>query len=173
MKASLSFAELVEVQQWVYAEARLLDEWRLEEWLELFESDGHYVVPATDAHNIRDDAQAASDRLDLILDDRDLVAHRIARLLNARAHAEHPRSIVRHLVTNIEVLDKKEKEISVASNLLVSRWRRNHLDLYPGHCFQRLRERDSDGQQHFGIVERRVTLDMESLDPVGPLSFLL
>lgn len=37
-----------EVEQFLYKEAALLDEWRLDDWLTLFTDDARYVVPATD-----------------------------------------------------------------------------------------------------------------------------
>ena len=37
-----------DVEDFLFAEAELLDEWRLPEWLELFTDDAKYYVPATD-----------------------------------------------------------------------------------------------------------------------------
>ncbi|MDP6228622.1 MAG: aromatic-ring-hydroxylating dioxygenase subunit beta, partial [Dehalococcoidia bacterium] len=37
-----------EVEQFLYHEAALLDEWRLDEWLTFFTDDARYVVPTTD-----------------------------------------------------------------------------------------------------------------------------
>ena len=37
-----------EVEDLLYKEAALLDEWRLEEWLELLTDDAVYEVPPTD-----------------------------------------------------------------------------------------------------------------------------
>ena len=36
------------VEDFLYQEAALLDEWRLDEWLGLFTVDARYVVPTTD-----------------------------------------------------------------------------------------------------------------------------
>ena len=36
-----------DVEDYLFAEAELLDEWRLPEWLELFTDDAIYYVPAT------------------------------------------------------------------------------------------------------------------------------
>ncbi len=38
-----------EVEDLLYREAALLDEWRLEEWLEMLTDDAIYQVPSTDA----------------------------------------------------------------------------------------------------------------------------
>ena len=37
-----------EVEDLLYREAFLLDDWRMEEWLELWEEDAEYVVPTND-----------------------------------------------------------------------------------------------------------------------------
>ena len=37
-----------EVEDLIYHEAYLLDEWRMEEWLELWVDDAEYVVPTND-----------------------------------------------------------------------------------------------------------------------------
>jgi len=37
-----------EVEDFLFYEAELLDEWRLDEWLTLFTDDAHYYVPSTD-----------------------------------------------------------------------------------------------------------------------------
>ena len=37
-----------EVEQALYLEARLLDDWNLDEWLTLYTEDARYVVPTTD-----------------------------------------------------------------------------------------------------------------------------
>ena len=37
-----------EVEDFIYEEAALLDEWRLDEWADLFTKDARYVVPTTD-----------------------------------------------------------------------------------------------------------------------------
>ena len=37
-----------DIEDFLFAEAELLDEWRLPEWLELFTDDAIYYVPAID-----------------------------------------------------------------------------------------------------------------------------
>ena len=38
----------LDVEEFLYAEAALLDAWRLDDWLELFTADARYEVPSTD-----------------------------------------------------------------------------------------------------------------------------
>ena len=37
-----------EIEDFLFNEAALLDDWKLEEWLALFTDDARYLVPATD-----------------------------------------------------------------------------------------------------------------------------
>ncbi len=166
------------VEDFLYHEAELIDSWRLREWAACFREDGQYIVPTLDA-----DPETAMDldpfaMLCLIADDRGLIDARVDRLENIRAHAESPRSRVTHVVANVRVAASDGDIVDVLSNLIVHRWRHDRLDTYVGRCRHRLAVRDGasrspDPAVDLCIVERRVVLDLESLDPVGPLSFIL
>lgn len=74
-------------------EARLLDERRYDEWLALFADDGRYWVPlqgARQADPFTHNSLAYEDRL--------LLALRIERLKNPRAHSQHPPSHGQHVL---------------------------------------------------------------------------
>src|SRR6266550_3648409 len=47
--SATAFPSRQEVEDLLYREAALLDEWRLEEWLEMLTDDAIYQVPSTDA----------------------------------------------------------------------------------------------------------------------------
>lgn len=161
-------------EDFLYYEAELIDSWRLREWAACFRDDGRYVVPTLDA-----DPDTAMDLdpftvLCIIADDRHLINARVERLENIRAHAENPRSRVLHNITNVRVSETRGDIVRVLSNLVVYRWRHELLDTYVGRCMHRLAIEDSGaGVKGMAIVERRVVLELESLDPVGPLSFIL
>lgn len=77
----------------VAREARLLDERRWDEWLALFTDDGRYWVPLAGA------AQSDDRRHNSLADeDRLLLALRIERLKNPRAHSEHPPTSCQHVL---------------------------------------------------------------------------
>ena len=61
-----------EVEQLLYLEARLLDDWNFDEWLTLYTPDARYVVPTTDLPE-------GDPRCDLVFidDDRDRMAGRV------------------------------------------------------------------------------------------------
>ena len=79
----------------LFMEARLLDERRFEEWWELFTDDGYYWVPA------RPDQPNPLDEVSIFYDDKDLMETRIKRLRHPRVHAQIPHTRTAHLVTNV------------------------------------------------------------------------
>jgi len=88
-----------DVEDFLFAEAELLDEWRLPEWLELFTDDAIYYVPATD---LAVDA-SPDNNLFYVADDRFRLSERVKRLMKRTAHAEFPHSRTRHLVSNVRI----------------------------------------------------------------------
>src|SRR5207248_2739384 len=64
-----------QVEDFLYREAELLDEWRLDEWLGLLTDDAHYFVPSND----RPEADPANS-LFTIADDIQRIRGRVTRL---------------------------------------------------------------------------------------------
>ncbi len=62
MPASADRELRAEVENFLYEEAELLDEWRLDEWVELFTEDGINQVPALDDPDARSDQERVSRR---------------------------------------------------------------------------------------------------------------
>ena len=75
----------LEVEDFLYREAALLDEWRLDEWLTLFTEDTRYVVPTTDLPD-----GDPSENLVFIDDDIVRLRARVVRLNSRHAHREYP-----------------------------------------------------------------------------------
>jgi len=159
-------AELVrEVEAFLAFDSELLDEWRLDEWLELFTPDCRYLVPATDrpGGDPRDD-------LFFIRDDHSLLSERVAAMLNGTAWTESPHSTTHRMITNVRGRDLDDDQILARANLLVHRARAARLDVYPAHLTLLLVR---GGNAGFQIVERKAVLAMQQLRPHGRLSILL
>lgn len=86
---SLSDRDLID---FVYAEARLLDELRFEDWLDLYTDDGYYWMPL--AHDQTDARLHAS----LMYEDKLLLRVRVERLAGQRTFSQQPRSRCHHLL---------------------------------------------------------------------------
>lgn len=94
-----------EIEQFLYYEARLLDDRRFEEWYGLLAADLHYVMP-TRYNRLRREADrefADPHEAQLFDEDKHSIAQRIRRLRSPTAWAEDPPSRTRHFVSNVIV----------------------------------------------------------------------
>jgi p-cumate 2,3-dioxygenase beta subunit len=153
-----------EVEDFLFHEAALLDEWRLDEWLALLADDAKYRVPSNDAPT-----GDPADTLFLIADDIRRIRGRVARLEDPHAHAEFPHSRTRRLVTNVQVREHGG-ELDVSANFAVYRMRRGgNESVYVGRYHYILRRVDGA----LRIALREAILDSEELGRLGAVSFLL
>jgi p-cumate 2,3-dioxygenase beta subunit len=152
------------VENFLYAEAALLDNWQLREWLALFTDDARYVVPTTDLPD-------GNPERDLVfIDDGPVQLHgRVTRLESRHAHREYPSSRTRRLVTNVRVIAATEAEVEVEAAFLIYRSRAGTVGPYVGH-YQYTLVRDPGG---FRIRYRRAMLDNETLRDHGAVSIIL
>ena len=95
LRSTVARDVLVDIEQFLFEEAELLDQWRLHEWLDLFSPEGYYEVPTTD----RPDGDPTRD-LFLVHDDRFLLEQRVNSLLTRAAHAEYPHSATRRTISS-------------------------------------------------------------------------
>jgi p-cumate 2,3-dioxygenase subunit beta len=163
VEAIAAFA-IAEIERFLIDEAALLDEWRLEEWLELIAPEARYLVPPLDAP----DADHR-DTLFLIADDRRTLASRVRQLLSGTTWAENPRSRTRRLITNVRLLAASSEEARVTANFAVWRFQHDQADVYVGHYLHILVR----GPAGLLFRERRAILDLQTLRPHGKLSFIL
>ncbi len=154
-----------EVEDFLFREAALLDEWRLDEWLGLLTEDATYRVPPNDAP----DGDPA-DTLFIIADDIRRIRGRVKRLASPEAHAEHPKSRTRRLISNVRITGRDGDHLDVAANFVVYRFRRDQrIGEYVGRYTYRLRV----DHEALRIAERRAVLDSEELGRLGSISFIL
>jgi p-cumate 2,3-dioxygenase beta subunit len=154
-----------EIEDFLYREAALLDDWRLDDWLGLLTGDAAYYVPSNDAPESHHRSA-----LFTIADDIDRIRARVKRLKDTEAHAEFPHSRTRRLITNVRITERKGDMLTVAANFSVYRFRRGApLREYVGRYVYRLKS-TPDGLR---IQERRALLDQTELGPLGAVSFIL
>ena len=164
-----------EVEQFLYREARLLDERRFHEWLAAFTDDVRYwmssrstryprsskAIASLNSGGFREEDVARDDELALLDETRETLRGRIARLETGMAWAEDPPSRTRHLIVNIEVEGADgASELTVYSNFLVYRSRsETEQDVYVGARRDVLRRVDGEWR----IARRRIILDQNVL----------
>jgi 3-phenylpropionate/cinnamic acid dioxygenase small subunit len=153
------------IERFIYHEAALLDEWRLDEWLALMHPDVVYRVPAAGSEH----GDAAS-TLQVIHDDLQLLTGRVTRLKSKHAHAESPKSRTRRLVTNVRAEHTGDPQILVVhSNFHVLRNRLGRLDHFVGGYRHTLMAAP-DG---YRILERVAILDHDLVEAGGTVSIVL
>jgi benzoate/toluate 1,2-dioxygenase beta subunit len=134
----------------VYDEARLLDERRFEEWLQLFDEDGVYWVPSQPGQS------SPADALSIFFERRSLLAVRVNRLRQPAMHAQIPAPRTLHHVGAVVVRRSgcQGVDCEVDSSLIVCEWRNDEGRWLAGRAHHRLR-RTPDGLR---IVLKRVDL---------------
>ena len=127
---------LASVSSFLAREARLLDERRWDDWLDLWTDDASYSMPTRSAPLPTEPGRPIDDELSpdtgvgWFDDSKDQLAMRIAKLNTGKAWAEEPPSRTRRLVTNIEVGQTAEGYV-VRSNVLIYRGRwSGHVDWF-------------------------------------------
>ena len=136
------------VEQFLYHEARLLDTQQLEAWLELFTEDATYWIPLE--RNQQDPLETSS----IIHDDRTLLELRVKQARHPRAHARQPLARTVHQVGNVMVSEEGAGEITVNSTLQLVEFRNEKQRLYGALVEHRLRRAGGT----FRIARKRVDL---------------
>src|SRR3954447_21974308 len=164
-----------EVEQFLYREARLLDERRFHEWLELFTEDLRYWMTGRrnrypksskaiamldpDRYVVEDSTQDVE--LAILDENKQTLSARVARLDTGMAWAEDPPSRTRHLLANIEIeTSNAGSELNVRANFIVYRSRsETEQDFYVGARRDVLRLVDGAWK----IANRKLILDQNVL----------
>lgn len=154
-----------QAEDFLFREARLLDEWKLLEWAALFTEDGQYLVPPLDAPD-----SDPSEALFLVYDDHHRLTERAKRLLKKQAHAEYPHSRLRRIVGNVIVEPGDDDAVQVSCNFTVWRSRAGGTEVFPGHSVYQLVVR---GPGDIRIRSKRAVIDSDSLRAQRRLSIIL
>ncbi len=116
------------LEQFLYLEARLLDEQRWDEWNDLFVEDGEYWVPAT--HGQPDPLRHMS-----IMHEKSLLrAVRLKRYSHPNAMSLQPRPRTAHLISNVMLddFDEAGKTVSTNARFIMLEYRRDSQFTYGG-----------------------------------------
>ncbi len=164
MVTSTSVITRAQIEDFLYEEAALLDEWRLRDWLELLTDDVVYEVPSTDVPD-----GDSRNTLFIVADDAERLRLRVEQLLGKSAWAENPKSRTRRLISNVRLREVDGDTLKITANFVVYRMRSGHIDTYIGRYEHTLVQRDGT----LKIRYRRAVLDLEALQPHGKVSIIL
>ena len=124
-----------EAEDYLYAEARLLDDRRFDEWLALFTDDAYYWIPSKDDSDPRRETQ-------IVYESRKRLKERVWRVQQTKAYAQSPPSKTRHIVSNVEVDNGADGEARVQCNIVVHEARLDQERSVAGHCEYDLKRED-------------------------------
>ena len=136
-----------DIEQFLYHEARLLDEQRWDEWLSLFEPGAMYWAPL-----VRGQTDALN-HASLLWEDATLREVRVRRLGQRTAWSQQPASHTAHLVGNV-ILEHDGDPIVVRSTFQMTEWNRRGQRVLAGSYTHRLRPAGDS----FKIVLKRIDL---------------
>src|SRR6266498_3103619 len=155
-----------EVQEFLYKEARLLDERRLAEWLDLLADDLHYFMPIRRNIKFGDWDLEYSDpesEISYFDEGKDILIGRV-RQINTGVHwAEEPVSRFEHLISNVEILNEEGDTVEVASKFFCYQNRlQDEVNIFVGRRYDALRR---DPETTFKVVKRKILLAQNVLLP--------
>jgi biphenyl 2,3-dioxygenase subunit beta len=156
-----------QVQQFLYREARLLDERRLDEWLDLLADELHYWMPMRRNIKYGDwdlEFTSAETEINWFDEGKDVLAGRI-RQINTGIHwPEEPVSRFEHIITNVELVGAGEDgEIRVNSKFFCYQNRlQDEVNHFVGRREDVLRR---DPETGFKIVKRKIILAQNVMLP--------
>jgi 3-phenylpropionate/cinnamic acid dioxygenase small subunit len=160
------------IVEFLYEEAALLDQIRLQEWAARLAQDLIYTAPLRETRQMDQQSASLVRTVQHFHDDWRSVMGRIMRLTGTKsAWAEDPPSRTRRLVTNVLVAKTaKPDEFSVTSYLLVTRSRFNssEFDLISAERHDLLRQ---DGDS-FKLARREIIVDQAVLGTPNLAIFL-
>lgn len=146
---------LKQVEAFLYAEARLLEDNRFDEWLDCFSADIHYWMPVRQNMDVAENDGSPLGSFALYDDDKQSLTLRILRIKTGQAHAEVPLSVTQRLITNVAAEPATENDLRVFSNFMVYQERRGQH----GVTFYGRREDIlSHDNKSLKIKKRKITL---------------
>jgi 3-phenylpropionate/cinnamic acid dioxygenase small subunit len=152
-----------EIEEFLYAEAELLDERRFEAWLALLTEDVRYWMPMR--RNVKfgeQDRENTREQQDMNWFDegKATLTQRVQQILTGVHWAEEPLSRVCHMVSNVQIVRLALPEVAVKCRFLVYRNRlQDETDFFVGKREDVLRQ--VDGQ--WKLARRKIILDQNVL----------
>jgi 3-phenylpropionate/cinnamic acid dioxygenase small subunit len=162
-----------DVEQFLYKEARLLDERRLNEWLELLADELHYWMPMRRNIKFGDwdlEFTSAETEINWFDEGKDILAGRIRQIYTGVHWPEEPVSRFEHLISNVEVVSAEGDQIHVNSKFHCYQNRlQDEVNQWVGRREDLLRR---DPETKFKLVKRKIILAQNVMLPKVLNTFL-
>ena len=142
--------DIKELEQFLFHEARLIDEQRWQEWNALFVEDGEYWIPAIP------DQIDPKNHVSLIYETDLLRAVRIKRFKHPNAFSLKPAPRSSHIISNVmlDEFDEASGVCVVTSRFIMLQYRREEQDVFGGSYTHHLKVEE----QGLKIMKKRIDL---------------
>lgn len=121
------------VEAFVYREARLADDHDYDAWESLWTDDAVYWVP------VDGEGTDPATTMSIIFDNRNRIRTRLSQLRTGKRYSQAPRSTLRRVVSNVEVLGTEGSDVVVGANFILLESRETRNEVIGGRVTYRLR----------------------------------
>lgn len=152
-----------EIEEFLYAEAELLDERQFDAWLDLLTDDVRYWMPMRRnvkfGEEARENTREQQD-INWFDEGKETLIQRVNQVKTGVHWAEEPRSRVCHMVSNVQLLAATPREVKLKCRFLVYRNRlQDETDFFVGKREDTLRKLNGGWK----IARRKIILDQNVL----------
>ncbi|HSV37695.1 MAG TPA: aromatic-ring-hydroxylating dioxygenase subunit beta [Nocardioidaceae bacterium] len=150
------------IERFVYEEARYADDHDYDAWESLWTDDAIYWVP------VDGEGTDPLRTMSIIFDNRNRISTRLNQLRTGKRYSQAPRSTLRRIVSNVEVLGSEGDDIVVGANFILLEARETKNETLGGRYTYRLRP-DGDG---FKLAYKKVVL-VGNDKPLPSMGFII
>lgn len=124
-----------DVEQFLYAQAQLLDDKDWQGWIDLFTPDGTYWMPPNRSYKTWDGQPA------IFAEDKNLMQVRMGRVLHPDAWSQRPQWGTNHVVSNVVIRKvAKSGDVEVTSRFHMLEMRRDDVRHFAGSYLHQLKK---------------------------------
>ena len=161
MKINLPISN--EATAFLWAEADMLDHGEYQDWLNLWQEEGVYIIPIdptlTDYEN----------HLNYAYDNNEMRRLRVERLQNGEAISTSPKANIVHTVSRIRILQEDGEVVVVRAAMNLREFRKEHLRHYTADLiFHLVKDADSGFK-----IQRKVVNLINSTDNLAGISYII
>ncbi len=164
--SNLTTNRRLEVEDFLFHEAELLDNWQLPAWTKLYSDDARYEIASLSSRDPLHESPSTS--IFIVADDKERMNLRADRLMKKSAHCEFPHSKTRHMISNVRVTQEGDC-LRTKANFVTYRTKGGRTSRYMGEAHYLLQP-DGAG---FKIKHKRCVLDLDTLNDQGRLTIML
>lgn len=154
---------LHEVTAFIWAEADMLDHSEYQEWLDLWNEKGTYIIPIdpklTDYEN----------NLNYAYDDHHMRKLRVARLVNGEAISTAPKANTVRSLSRVRIIDEQDDQIVLRCAQNLREFRKESLKHYTADVTYHLVRQQEGGFK----INRKVINLVNSTDSLAGISYIL